>query len=295
MMDLSVCTLVRDRNRYLPALLDALARQTVRPRELIVAVAGGQDPAPLLREAPLPVRQIDLVAPDDRIPYAEARNAAAAAAQGEALVFLDADCLPAASFTASVTSALGPHDALCIGQVYYLPPDVPDEALRDEEALREAGRAHPARPEPPETGSAASRRYEMAWGLCMALRTATFFRLGGFDTRYDGYAGEDTDLAFTCRAAGVPLRVVAGADVFHQHHDVFEPPIHQLRATLANAQAFHDKWGRWPMEGWLQGFADAGLVRWHPGAERATLLREPTRAEVERARRRTAAPFRLAA
>lgn len=292
-MDLSVCTLVRNRNRYLPALLDALARQTLAPRELIVAVAGGEDPAPLLQGAPLPVRQIDIPTPDDRIPYADARNAAAHAATGDALVFLDADCLPSATFTESLVSALGPHDALCIGQVYYLPPDLPEEALRDERALREAGRPHPARPVPPDTGSAASRRYELAWGLCMALRTATFHRLGGFDTRYGGYAGEDTDLAFTCRAAGVPLRVVAGADVFHQHHDVFEPPIHQLQATLANAQAFHDKWGRWPMEGWLQGFADAGLVRWSPDATRATLLREPTRAEVEQARRRLAAPFRL--
>jgi GT2 family glycosyltransferase len=286
----SVLTLVRDRTAYLHGLLEALAAAPDPPADVVVAVCGGDDPRPGAPPTPFPVRFLD-VPSGERIAYSPARNACAEAAGTDRLLFLDADCVPLPGATEAFGRALDAEDALCIGEVLYLPPEAaldPADAGR----LAEAGRPHPTRPRPPSRGWVRSDDYGLVWGLSMALRRPTFRRLGGFDEGYGGYAGEDTDLAEAARRSGVPLLVVAGAAVAHRHHDVFEPPVQQLRATVANAQRFRDKWGWWPMGGWLEGFRDLGLVAWAPDAERAEVLRDPTPEEVEAARRTTARPFR---
>ncbi len=286
---LSACTLVRNRNAMLAAMLDGFARGTTWPAEVVVAHAGGEDPRAVIDPAlPFDVRIIPLDVPDERIPYSTARNATAAAATSEAIVFMDADCIPAASCVAAFADALAAEDAVCIGDVRYLPPL--DEVPADEAGLRAASRRHPAREVPPADGWVRSDRYELVWGQCLGLRRATFDRLGGFADGYHGYAGEDTDLAFTARAAGVPLLLVHGADVYHQHHDTFEPPLQQFRATLENARTFHRRWGWWPMGGWLDGFADLGLIE--RAGDDVVVLRDPTPEEVEAARQTIARPFR---
>ena len=291
-MPLSLLTLVRNRNGYLRHLIRGLAASAVAPEELVVVRAGGEDPREAVPEGlPFPVRVLEVPSSTDRIPYATARNAAAEAARSDRVVFIDADCIPCRTFVERFAAALDGEDALCIGDVLYLPPGATSGAWT-EASLREAGRPHSRRVRPPAEGVAASDRYEMVWGLCLALRRQTFLRLGGFDTGYGGYAGEDTDLAFQARTSGVPLRLVAGADVFHQHHDVFEPPLQQFEATLANARHFHQKWGRWPMGGWLRRFADLGLIAWAPEAADVQVRRPPTPEEVEAARFGTAAAFR---
>jgi GT2 family glycosyltransferase len=282
-MTVSILTLVRNRNALLANLLGGLAAQTVAAHELIVVRAGGEDPALVLEGAPLATEVVEVDCPDDRIPYSPCRNAAAEAASGDVIVFMDADCIPSATFVERIGAALSEEDALAIGDVIYLPPGATEGAW-DEEALRRAGKPHPRRVRPPARGYERSERYEHVWGLCMALRKRTFERLGRFDESYGGYAGEDTDLSFTAREAGVPLVVVAGAAVYHQHHDVFEPPLQQMEATVANAQHFRDKWGRWPMEGWLAQFEQAGLIDWNERAARARILRQPTPEEIEAAR-----------
>ncbi|MDT0631498.1 glycosyltransferase [Rubrivirga sp. S365] len=289
-MPLSVLTLVRDRTAYLHGLLAALAAAPDPPAEVVVAVCGGDDPRPGAPATPFPVRFLD-VDSGERIAYSPARNACARAAGSERLLFLDADCVPLPGALAAFDRALAAEDALAIGEVLYLPPGV-DVDPADVGALRRAGRPHPARPVPPAEGWERSDRYGLAWGLAVAVRKTTFLALGGFDEGYGGYAGEDTDFAEAARRAGVPLVVVGGAAVAHRHHDVFEPPVQQLTATVANAQRFRDKWGWWPMGGWLAGFAQLGLVEWTEDAERAVVLREPTPAEVEAARRTSARPFR---
>ena len=289
-MPVSVLTLVRDRTAYLHGLVAALAAAPDPPAELVVAVCGGEDPRPRTPEAPFPVRHLD-VPSGERIAYSPARNACADAARADRLWFVDADCVPLPGAVAALDRALAAEDALATGEVLYLPPGL-DVDPADVGALRRAGRPHPARPAPPAEGWERSDRYDLVWGLSIGVRKSTFLSLGGFDEGYGGYAGEDTDLAEAARQAGVPLVVVGGMAVAHRHHDVFEPPVQQLAATVANAQRFRDKWGWWPMGGWLADFADLGLVEWSPDAERAVVLREPTPAEVEAARRTSARPFR---
>lgn len=289
-MSISLLTLVRNRTAYLHGLLAALAEAPDPPAEVVVAVCGGDDPRSDAPATPFPVRFLD-VESGERIAYSPARNACARAATSDHLLFLDADCVPLPGALRAFDAALAAEDAVAIGEVLYLPPTFELDP-HDVEATVAAGRPHPARPRPPAAGWTRSDRYDLVWGLSIAVRRSTFLDLGGFDEGYGGYAGEDTDFAEAAKRAGVPLVVVAGAAVAHRHHDVFEPPVQQLAATVANAQRFRDKWGWWPMGGWLEGFADIGLVEWTPDAERARVVREPTEAEIETARQTSARPFR---
>jgi len=287
---LSVVTLVRNRNHLLRSFLAGMARQTAPVEVLVVRAGGDEDPRDVVAAAgDVPVRVLEVDSPDERIPYSRARNAGAEAATGDHVAFLDADTIASPTFASSITAALDEHDALAHGEVRYLPPgdtaDVPFDELADR------ARVHPAREPVPPSGVVLGGRHELVWGLCMAMRHPTWARAGGFDEGYGGYAGEDTDLGRRLRELGVPVALVADAVVLHQHHDSFDPPVQQLRATVANAQRYRDTWGEWPMSGWLVGFAELGLVRWEPGAATCEVLRDPTPEEVEACRRTVARPF----
>ena len=53
--------------------------------------------------------------------------------------------------------------------------------------------------------SKVSHPYELFWSLCFGIRKKTFIKLGGFDTRFEGYGGEDTNFSFTARSQNLPL------------------------------------------------------------------------------------------
>ncbi|MFS0795015.1 glycosyltransferase family 2 protein [Microbacterium sp. 1P10AE] len=190
------------------------------------------------------------------------RNVAAAAAIAEGaelLVFLDVDCLPGPEMLPRYTEAALAHPgALLAGPVTYLAsvqrPEIAD--------LPSVTRPHRARPalHPGQTRVAGPHEYDLFWSLSFALTPATWERLGGFHDAYEGYGAEDTDLAWTARAAGIPLVWTGGADAYHQWHPVSSPPWQHLDDILRNGATFHRRWGVWPMGGWLEAFAAAGAI-----------------------------------
>lgn len=293
---LSVITLVRNRNRMLNDFLRAWSAQTFDDLEIVVVRAGGaQDPADASASHPLlDVVHVDLPRCLDSatIAYSHARNAGAAAASGDLIVFCDADTMPAGDFADNIHSGLAQVDALLAGDVRYLPADADLRLPID--SLSRLARPHPRRPRPPDQPGRVdlSLPHGLVWGLCMAVRASTFAEIGGFDESYLGYAGEDTDLGRAMKASGRPAGHVGGATILHQHHDSFEPPLHQMAATVLNAQRYRDKWGDWPMQGWLAQFERLGLIFW--GADSIDVLRSPTDAEIEAHRCCVAAPFRSA-
>lgn len=204
---------------------------------------------------------------------AAARNASAFEARGDVLVFLDVDCLVDAHTLPRLVADCAPGRVV-MAEPLYLPPtwtpgvDVPDPDLP---AL--------ALPNPARSGVHAGRsqQWHMFWSLGFALHAADFRQVGGFDEDYSGYGGEDTDFAFRCRDAGMQLWF-SRAQVFHQAHAVHRPPLQHLDSIVRNARAFRQRWGVWPMEGWLTAFADMGLVRWD--AEQLVVLRPVTDAEL---------------
>jgi N-acetylglucosaminyl-diphospho-decaprenol L-rhamnosyltransferase len=217
-------------------------------------------------DAPPPLDADDVV----RVPPGEhglrlaaARNAGAARAlAGGAglLVFLDADCVPGPALLARYRHAAERHPgAVLCGPVTYLPPGV-DAA--DPDALAAATAPHPARPDPgPDAErTATGAEYPLFWSLSFAVTARGWARSGGFDEAYEGYGGEDTDFAFGLRAAGVPLVWVGGAHAYHEHHPTETPPWRHLDDILRNGALFAERWGQWPMTGWLEAFAEAGAI-----------------------------------
>lgn len=267
-MTVSVLTLVRDREGHLQQLVEGLGRSRLGPDELIVVQMGGGPLAPLQADFPIRVERLQ----GDGLPLAAARNRAAAMAQGDALVFLDVDCIPMADCLARLVAALDRHDALLCADVRYLGPHDARDAWRESDLLARA-RAHPVR-----TFPAGGVRLEpdpgLFWSLAFAIRHARFESLHGFDEDFEGYGGEDTDFGLRAAAQGLPLLFVGGALACHQHHVSHEPPVQHLNDIVRNACRFHAKWKRWPMEGWLAAFVQMGLIDWAEDA--ITLKRPPT-------------------
>jgi GT2 family glycosyltransferase len=243
---------------HLRRQLDAVRRD---PAVLAVVVWVGDDEPPaldadeVLRVPPGP----------DGLRLAAARNAGAdrAVALGaDLLVLLDADCVPGPDLLDRYAAAAAAHpSAVLCGPVTYLPPGA---AVDDPAALAAATRPHPARPAPAdgEVLLAAADGYDLFWSLSFALTARRWADGPRFDEGYEGYGGEDTDFGWALRAAGVPLAWVGGAHAYHQHHPTSSPPWQHLDDVLRNGARFARRWGRWPMEGWLRAFAEAGAVRW---------------------------------
>lgn len=190
---------------------------------------------------------------------ARARNTSAAVAveRGhEHLIFLDADCLPDAELVPRYASGLerAPEHVLS-GPVTYLP---------EGEIRTEDPQPHPARPTPPAGVIEPAEDYNLFWSLSFAVTAETWRAIdrafGGFDTDYVGYGGEDTDFAWNLRHHGFGFSWLGGAHAYHQWHPVSSPPVEHLDDIVRNANYFAGKWGELPMRGWLDAFADAGLV-----------------------------------
>ena len=283
---ISALTIARGRRAHLVNVMQGLARQDVRPGELVIGVMG---PAPYdgLPEMPFPVRQV--LVPGDPIPLAAARNAAARAARGQELAFLDVDCIPAPSCLADYARhrAAG-AEGILMGEVMYLPKGAQDAGL-DFDAFARVCVRHSDRRAAPAEGIDPCRDYRCFWSLNFAIDRATFMAHGGFDERFAGYGGEDTDFAKSLSTSGVPIHWVAGARVYHQHHHHHMPPVHHIATVLANSALFARKWGYPTMEHWIRAFRLMGLVERR--GDVVVQVREPDAADLALSLQRDDMPY----
>ncbi|MFN3433784.1 MAG: galactosyltransferase-related protein [Sphingomonas sp.] len=269
MTSVSVVTLAKGRADHLVNVVHGLSRQSQPPVELIVAVM--QDELYVLPEAPFPIRQMQVTG--EALPLAAARNAAAQAASGDVLVFLDMDCIPTPELVADYARFAGEVDALLMGEVMYLPGGATagDWSYDGFAAVAEK---HSDRRGPPAEGWEACSDYRCFWSLNFAMRRATFLGVGGFDERYAGYGGEDTDFGKTLDQAGVPIAWIKGGLAYHQYHPHHMPPVHHVDSVVRNAQLFEAKWGYRTMGHWLHAFRLMGLIDDAPGRP-IRILRRP--------------------
>ncbi|MCC9204852.1 glycosyltransferase family 2 protein [Arthrobacter sp. zg-Y769] len=284
----SVLIISSGRDAHLANAVRGICRSTRPPAEIVVCYMG--QPSAVPPPGTLPLRVVHVAGrPGEPLPLGAARNAAAAAARFDTLVFLDVDCIPGAEMFGQLLADLDRTGGLVMAAPRYLTADADVRAWASdggEGVLVRDSVPHHARaalaPAPGEP-AAASEDYALFWSLGFAVRRETFERIGGFDESFAGYGGEDTDFAFTARLRGVPLAFSA-ATMFHQHHGVHRPPLQHLDSIVVNAEAFRRKWGSWPMTGWLEAFARDGYVSWDRDAAQLKLLRRPGSAELAAAR-----------
>jgi GT2 family glycosyltransferase len=218
-------------------------------------------------EAGPPTTAIHVEVPGSRLPLARARNAGAEQAiesGADLLVFLDVDCIPAPGMLQRYVECAredGDPRLLC-GPVAYLPPPPPDGY--DLDRLGELADPHPARPRPAGNQVLRDGDPRLFWSLSFAVRPADWRGIGGFCEQYRGYGGEDTDFGQLAAAAGVRLDWIGGADAYHQFHPTGDPPVEHVDDVLTNARVFFQRWGWWPMAGWLTEFQRLGPAHLDP-------------------------------
>ena len=279
-MSTSVLTLVRGRELQLRHLMEGLARQDMLPGQLVIAWMQDERPSDL-PGLPFPVRHIEV--PGEALPLAAARNHAAKIATGELLVFLDVDCIPSPGVVGAYANAARETDGLFLGEVLYLP----GQALRnglDFTLLDRIGVPHPSKPSMPAHGLRREPDPGQLWGLSFALRRTAYRAVGGMDEGFDGYGGEETDLASRLAKEDVPFFWVAGARVYHQHHPVHVPPLNHFASIVRNATRFHQRHGRWCMDYWLGQMREGGFIDWAPDRDTIDILKHPGPADIEAAR-----------
>ncbi|WP_299837263.1 glycosyltransferase family 2 protein [uncultured Jannaschia sp.] len=273
MTEISVLTLARGRAVHLCNMIVGLTRQTVAPCELVIAVMQDElyDDLP---ETPFPIRQIRITG--DELPLARARNAVAAAACGDVFVFLDVDCIPAPELLADYAAQTRAGEGLTMGEVLYLPAGANDPGWSTE-AFDAVAVRHCDRQGPPEAARKRCDDYRCFWSLTFAMHRDDWARSGGFDERFSGYGGEDTDFGRTLAERDIPIWWVRGARAYHQYHPHCMPPIHHVPSIIRNAELFATKWGHRTMEHWLHAFRMMGLITDTP--EGLRMLREPSQAD----------------
>ncbi|MET0239933.1 MAG: glycosyltransferase [Sphingobium sp.] len=271
-VDISVLTIVRNREPHLHQLIEGLTRSRLQPDELIVVDMSDCPVKPPLAPFPIAVHRLE----GTGLPLAKARNLAAKHAAQDNLVFLDVDCIPMTDCLTRLVQELGCHNGLLCADIRYLGPDDARGEWTEADLLAR-GRPHSARLFP-ATGVREEPNPGLFWSLAFAIRRSSFAALGGFDEAFEGYGAEDTDFGFRARDARLPLLFVGGAIACHQHHDSHEPPVQHLKDIVQNATLFHRRWNRWPMEGWLSAFQSMGLIEWTP--QQVRLVRMPDSEEI---------------
>ena len=274
MRTVSVVTLAKGRPAHLRNVLLGLERQTQPPAEFIVAVM--QDAPYDLPETGFPIRQI--LVPGRDLPLAAARNRGVAAASGDDIVVLDVDCIPGPDLVADYARALGELDGLLMGEVLHLPERATLGAW-DDASLDAVAERHSDRRGPPASGIEICQDYRCFWSLNFAIRRSTFEATGGFDERYVGYGGEDTDFGKLLDQRGIPIAWMKGARAYHQYHPHHMPPVHHLDSVVRNAELFESKWGYRTMGHWLYAFRVMGLIDDTPD-QPIRILRRPDEADL---------------
>lgn len=179
--------------------------------EVVVVDDGSRDGTPELLAA-LGDR-IRIVRHEANLGFAAACNDGAAAASGEAVIFLNNDTIPRPGWLDELDRYAAAHpEAVIVGAKLLFPDDTVQHAgvVIDQYGYPKHIYAgfpswHPA--------TCRSRRYQAVTAACMLVRREVFARLGGFDPAFrNGY--EDVDLCLRAAAYG-EVHYCAESTVYH--------------------------------------------------------------------------------
>lgn len=177
--------------------LDALARLCPAPLEVIVVEDG-----PQRDEYVYPAGFRVLQLPSRRGPAA-ARNAGAAAAAGDLLLFVDADVIAPPDIVSRVQSAFRDAGVDAVFGSYDRSPAAPGLFSQFKNLVHRFVHQH------------AREEAQTFWSACGAMRRRVFEALGGYDERFTRPSVEDIELGMRLARAGGRIRLVKQLEVTH--------------------------------------------------------------------------------
>jgi glycosyltransferase involved in cell wall biosynthesis len=203
-LNISVVIPAYNAGDQIAALLQALAAQTSLPAQIIVADDGsGDNTADVAEKDGATVLRLPHGGP------AKARNAGAAAASVEIIVFIDSDCIPQPDFLEKLTAPLK--------------SGIADAAKGAYRTRQESAAARFAQLEFEERYAKLSLRQNIDFvdSYAMAIIKRMFAESGGFDGTFPRADNEDVDLSYRLGRMGARMVFVPNAVVFHQHPELW--------------------------------------------------------------------------
>lgn len=197
----------------------AALRPTLGPDDQVVVVDNGSrdDTPSFLASQPW----VDVVTHEENLGFAAGCNAGARRARHPVVVFLNNDTLPTpgwvdglvAPFADAQVGATGPMSNFVSGPQILADPDYRPRNIADIAEYAAALRVRAA---------GTWRETVRLVGFCLAVRTAVFAEIGGFDEDFGIGGCEDDDLCNRLRFAGWRLVIVEDTFVHHIGHQTFE-------------------------------------------------------------------------
>ncbi|HEY8314021.1 MAG TPA: glycosyltransferase [Candidatus Baltobacteraceae bacterium] len=214
-MRLSVVIATKDRAEYLDRALESFSKQIgAPPFEVVIVDNGSTDPTPQIverakREYPFEVTYVF----EERPNRAAARNRGIAVAQGHVVLFCDDDVFAPPAFLAAHEAAHTTSNLVVNGPIL----NVASYSERPKPSIGNFSRAF----------------------LCtcnVSVPKAALDAVGGFDTQFNLYGWEDTELGVRLREAGMRAKFDWSAYIWHikpPHDDTLEL---QLRKAVEKAR-----------------------------------------------------------
>ena len=234
-MTVSVVVPAYQASAHLGACLAALRSSTYPPREIIVVDDGSTDGTPGVA-AQAQARYVRIA--DGPCGPAAARNAGARCAEGDVLLFVDADVAVHADTLSRIAGHLERHpDLAAVFGSYDDQPTHGGIISRYRNLLHHFVHQHSA------------QEASTFWAGCGAVRRGIFLAAGGFDERYRRPSIEDIELGGRLRAAGHRIRLCRDVQARHMKEwtlgcvlrtDVFARAIPWSRLMLAQRRVPRD-------------------------------------------------------
>jgi len=220
MLETSIIIPVRNQKDTLLAALESLKKQIKKPRvfEIVICDDDSTDgTGDIVKKLRFPIF-FKYFINKPAIGRAGNRDQGVARSVGKRVIFIDGDMVPDENFIANMIEE-DDSDYVKLGKV--LPP--PEEELTGiEQYLYTRGRYTYN-----ENGVAVPGRYFTSNNFCISREL--YQKVGGLDTKFTGWGGEDLDFGLRLERAGIPIKNCVNAITYHYHKRTLQDMISDFR------------------------------------------------------------------